>query len=105
MVVAVLDPDGGPERAVHDPYGATLRIRGTATRSSAAALAEWDTYTRPIRLTEGGSGAARLRELGSKAVDVGNARRILSTGIATALVIDWRTGRRGQQAHLRSVGW
>src|SRR5207237_4776056 len=94
MVVAVLDPDG-TERAVHRiQYGARLLVEDGDKIKRGQRIAEWDPYTRPILTeVEGTIGFEDLVEGQSMTETLDE-----STGIATRVVIDWRSGSaRGQQ--------
>jgi DNA-directed RNA polymerase subunit beta' len=95
LIVAVLDPDGTTERAVHRiPYGARLKVSDGDHIKRGQRIAEWDPYTRPI-LTEV-EGTVAFEDL----VEGQSLTETLdeSTGIAKRVVIDWRSGSaRGQQ--------
>ena len=93
MAVVVSDPDG-TERAVHRiQYGARVKVDEGDKVKRGQRIAEWDPYTRPI-ITEV-DGTAAFEDL-SEGQSMSETIDEL-TFIAKRVVVDWRTGSRGQQ--------
>ncbi len=89
--IVLLDAKG-KERAAHRvPYGARLLIEDGAKVAAGAKLAEWDPFTMPI-ITEK-DGVVKFADL-LEGVSVAE-RTDEATGIASRVVIDWRSQPKG----------
>jgi DNA-directed RNA polymerase subunit beta' len=82
----------GKERAAHRvPYGARLMVENNAKVKTGEKLAEWDPFTMPI-ITEK-DGVVKFADL---VEGVSIAERVdEATGIASRVVIDWRSQPKG----------
>jgi DNA-directed RNA polymerase subunit beta' len=88
----VLIDGKGKERAAHRvPYGARLLVENNAKVKTGEKLAEWDPFTMPI-ITEK-DGTVKFADL---VEGVSIAERVdEATGIASRVVIDWRSQPKG----------
>ncbi|MCF8879444.1 DNA-directed RNA polymerase subunit beta' [Hyphobacterium sp. SN044] len=91
MQVQVVDKDGRSLESYKLPYGARLLLDEGKTTKRGTRLAEWDPYTTPI-VTEAGGKVRFVDVIDGVSVKEETDE---ATGIASKVIIDWRSAPKG----------